>query len=534
MSDSQDIETATTAIQTSQVAQPDSKTRRYDRQLRLWAATGQSSLESARILVCSGSATSTSVLKNLVLPGVGHFTILDAHVVTPEDAGNNFFLEGLDSVGKSRAEEAVRLLSELNDGVEGQANTANLDDILEKDPSYITSFSLVIAHNLPSSTLDRLATLLWSNTSFPPLIVIRSAGFLAEIFIQFHEHPIIDSHPETPASLRIDKPFPALLDHALKLDIENMDVIDHGNIPYVVILVRALEEWKASHNGSPPKTYEEKSEFKKGLLARKKKADEENFDEAAAQAYRVWTETTVPNEISKLFSDPGVTSLTPSSPAFFHLLKALQQFSSQPPHTLPLSSTLPDMKSDTASYVHLQKLYKARAEEEKLVFKSILKKNGAPVDDAIVDEFVKNAHGLKLLRGEKWGSLDADKNALSACLKGNTKETATHLALSALARIQAANPSVQPTEDDLRTAVLALIGGELPRSSSGEVIGESELEEAIGELARAPTADLPNTAAFLGGLVAQEAIKMITRQYVPVKGVCVVDLIGSWTGVVQP
>ena len=55
---------------------------------------------------------------------MGHFTILDPENVTPEDAGNNFFLEGLKSVGKSRAEEAVRLLGELNDGVEGKANTA--------------------------------------------------------------------------------------------------------------------------------------------------------------------------------------------------------------------------------------------------------------------------------------------------------------------------------------------------------------------------------------------------------------------------
>lgn len=50
--------------------------------------------------------------------------------------------------------------------------------------------------------------------------------------------------------------------------------------------------------------------------------------------------------------------------------------------------------------------------------------------------------------------------------------------------------------------------------------------------ARAPTADLPNTAALLGGLVAQEVIKMITKQYVPIDGCCVVDLIETWTGIV--
>jgi amyloid beta precursor protein binding protein 1 len=49
---------------------------------------------------------------------------------------------------------------------------------------------------------------------------------------------------------------------------------------------------------------------------------------------------------------------------------------------------------------------------------------------------------------------------------------------------------------------------------------------------RSPSADLPTTSAFLGGLVAQEAIKMITKQYVPVNGYCVVDLVETWTGVV--
>ena len=48
---------------------------------------------------------------------------------------------------------------------------------------------------------------------------------------------------------------------------------------------------------------------------------------------------------------------------------------------------------------------------------------------------------------------------------------------------------------------------------------------------RAPTADLPNTAALLGGLVAQEAIKVITKQYTPVQGICVIDLIESKTSI---
>jgi len=61
-------------------------------------------------------------------------------------------------------------------------------------------------------------------------------------------------------------------------------------------------------------------------------------------------------------------------------------------------------------------------------------------------------------------------------------------------------------------------------------LGEKEILDAVGEIVRAPTADLPNVAAFLGGMVAQEAIKMITRQYIPVNGYCVIDLVDTWTG----
>jgi amyloid beta precursor protein binding protein 1 len=94
---------------------------------RLWAASGQAALESSKALVISASATSTSILKNLVLPGIGQFTIIDDKTVTPEDAGNNFFLNGHHSIGKSRAEEAVACLRELNDGVEGISDTSNFE-----------------------------------------------------------------------------------------------------------------------------------------------------------------------------------------------------------------------------------------------------------------------------------------------------------------------------------------------------------------------------------------------------------------------
>lgn len=97
-------------------SRPDAHTQRYDRQLRLWASSGQASLESAHVLLIGASHLGAQVLKNLILPGIGSFTVLDNQRVGRNDIGNNFFLEP-ESVGSPRASEVARYLSELNPSV---------------------------------------------------------------------------------------------------------------------------------------------------------------------------------------------------------------------------------------------------------------------------------------------------------------------------------------------------------------------------------------------------------------------------------
>ena len=162
---------------------PDAKTRKYDRQLRfvvfcpslwdylpllfqsdllmwyaslyrLWAATGQVALEGARLLAIGATATSTSILKNLILPGIGHFTILDPSTTTPEDVGNNFFLE-VDSIGKQRAVEAARLLSELNDSVQNAAEIAVCVRRRDCNCTYMINASGHRRHPAEETRMDR-------------------------------------------------------------------------------------------------------------------------------------------------------------------------------------------------------------------------------------------------------------------------------------------------------------------------------------------------------------------------------------------
>ncbi len=64
------------------------KEQRYDRQLRLWGDRGQEILENANICLIGASAIGTELLKDLVLPGIGSFTIVDDTMVSKKDLGN--------------------------------------------------------------------------------------------------------------------------------------------------------------------------------------------------------------------------------------------------------------------------------------------------------------------------------------------------------------------------------------------------------------------------------------------------------------
>ncbi|KAF8425430.1 hypothetical protein L210DRAFT_3653150 [Boletus edulis BED1] len=129
----------------------------------------------------------------------------------------------------------------------------------------------------------------------------------------------------------------------------------------------------------------------------KVKSNGESFEEADSQANRCWMVTKVPSESAALLAD------LPMSPEAL----AQHRFSL---HTLPLASTLP-AKSDTANYIHLQHLYKTHTEEEKQAFVSYLCAP-PPVDNAVVDAFVKNARALQVLRGEHLAAFDYDRAAL--------------------------------------------------------------------------------------------------------------------------
>ncbi len=70
--------------------------------------------------------------------------------------------------------------------------------------------------------------------------------------------------------------------------------------------------------------------------------------------------------------------------------------------------------------------------------------------------------------------------------------------------------------------IVAEVEKVLPEARNNE-----RLVQVAGEIARAEGGELHNISALTGGMVAQEMIKIITKQYIPIDNTCVFDGIVS-------
>lgn len=269
------------------------KDRKYDRQLRLWAANGQHALEDTHICLLSASATGAEILKNLVLPGAGAFTILDNQLVSQADLDANFFLDDscLMEGHNNRAERVAEFLQELNSDSKGNFEIKDPTTLDRLSDEYWNKYTLVIAYRLRPSVLMKVSAKLWEKDI--PLVVCNTVGFYGYLRTAVPEHTIVESHPDSTVDLRLDCPWPELEDYANSLDLDKMDEVELAHVPYVLLLLVFLEKWKADHGGQAPQDYKQKNDFKESIRKHSRTPDEENFEEAVNAVWRATQQTTV-------------------------------------------------------------------------------------------------------------------------------------------------------------------------------------------------------------------------------------------------
>ena len=84
--------------------------------------------------------------------------------------------------------------------------------------------------------------------------------------------------------------------------------------------------------------------------------------------------------------------------------------------------------------------------------------------------------------------------------------------------LQSTSHVASAREDDILAAVAKVVPG---ANQNDRIVS------AAKEVARAEGGELHNIAALTGGMVAQEMIKIITKQYIPIDNTCIFDGINS-------
>jgi len=601
-------------------------TNKYDRQLRLWGAAGQKALAESCVVLVGATAAGTETLKNLVLPGVGAFGVIDDHVtVTAADVAVNFFTTTMrddtnnddgDKSNKTRAATAAALLQELNPDVRSAHTTvADLVNIAMEDwekvfnkvsPNNNNSSSsndnnnnnnnhenedmdtedwqlFIVASDLTPPVLKSLAA--YCQRAAHPLLIVQSYGLIGTVRLQAPPLPIIDPKPRsTKPDLRIGHPFPALRAHfeQLSKQLVQMNTRDLGHVPYPVLLWHLLEQYKTNHNGRAPTTFAEKQEFAASIrTAATNYADQLNFQEAHSNAYLAYNNTTTGSRMDVAHVTALQQKAAPESD-FAVLLQALQTFLQTHDQQPPLHGSIPDMTASTTNYVSLQRLYRQQAEADLQAFAALVTEiihnsssssSNTHKRDISMDRittFCQNAAHLDLVATRTWVDEyshhavpeDIKEELAMALMEVDTEEEHGELTLQmtplwwylgiracqAFWEQNGRYPGVLPSkvddddgDDSQDESTILKQDAAVVQEEFVKLAQRYGIEQHAGTLAPALAAEMTRygaaevhtVASVVGGVASQEAVKVITGQYTPVRSAYVYNGIASTGGMYQ-
>jgi len=206
------------------------------------------------------------------------------------------------------------------------------------------------------------------------------------------------------------------------------------------------------------------------------------------------------------------------------------------------------MKAQSADYIQLQNIYKAKARKDlsevvdkvRAIESELMK--DVSIEEREIEAFCRSAASVRLISGRlimpitSPSMVDWDGRAKSLALELIDETSLFLLYICFLAYDYHADSSSSKDASqylyyrfDCADFLYELI------EQSGIVIDKEPVMdrmEAFGkEIQRASDGELHNISALTGGMIAQEVIKVITKQYIPLDNTCVFDGIASKVGV---
>lgn len=360
-------------------------TNKYDRQTRLWGE-GQYLISTGALLVLGVDCTSLEILKNLVLSGIGHITLVDKKLISKKDIEENFFLS-TDDKDKEISKVCLESILELNPDVKGNYHTQDVEEFLLNKNNDLSSYDLIISCN-NSNKINLLANNLCKEKNIK-FVAVSNYGLLGYIrlYETYHAGLQLKLTDKPVVDLRIPLMWKELIDYCESFVLESQTDIDHETTPYVIILYHALKQYKSKYN-KIPKSFQDKEDFKALIANMMRNKDEENYLEAINFNYYASEANTnlitpILSNLFSLISDDNnfISYLTHSNrimKAFFSTIKGLFIFYKKF-NSLPVVGSLTDMSSGTNFYINLKKIYEARAKADKDELIKIIKEEVLPL-----------------------------------------------------------------------------------------------------------------------------------------------------------
>lgn len=460
---------------------------KYDRQLRLWSSSGQDLISSSRVLVVGNSLSQCEVLKNLILAGIGHFTLLaENKVITAEDIENNFYLDDED-MGKPLNETLGLRLNELNSDTNRSCiDLIDLNKFIELKKN---EFDLIIINGLSGINVD------------VPILQLETRSFYSLISLKYNEICIIDSHQSIIPDLKLLNSWPELEDYFNSFDL-NVDANELSKIPYPVILFKLMNVWMEKY-GKLPESRDLK-DFKK-LIRNLSNEDLLNLEEAIRNSHMICFKKFDFDKINSLNSTTDFKNYRGSyNEKFWLLIYTLKKYL-QIYNQLPVNNESPDMDSDTNNYLKLKKIYNAKFQLDLANFQDILKQvliEFGISSDLEYDLIVKFTKNCRILHH----SISSNNTTINSFKKIDSKFKLIAYTFYLL--------------NDLKIPPM-LSNYELILSKSR--FQTDEFKSVLFEILKSNSIELLNIASITGGVAAQEALKLLMKQYVPLEQIWVFD-----------
>jgi len=233
----------------------------------------------------------------------------------------------------------------------------------------------------------------------------------------------------------------------------------------------------------------------------------------------------MPSGTRQVLNDAQATNITAHSSKFWIMANALKGFvDNEGKGSLPVMGSIPDMTASTETYIQLQKIFQEKSLSDiamvearvKTTLASINKPGFVTSDD--IKKFCKNSMFLQVIR---FRSLEEERKApknslIDSELQNSSGGMVFYIILRASERFYTTHNRFPGSSDDLVDQDLSVLRGLVNELLKEMGISNSIVDEKyLKEMVRFGASELHPIASLLGGLAAQETIKILTHQFTP-------------------